>query len=68
MPTPPEAELVSSVIFVDGVPFLITHRERDGFAARRLDGDERGLALRLLANAHDETAARLGPRKRARHA
>jgi hypothetical protein len=38
MAKPPDAQLVSSVIFVDGVPFLITSRERGGFVARRLKG------------------------------
>ena len=61
MPKPPDDQLVSTVIFVDGVAFLITKRERGGFAARRLKGKERRLALRLLANAHDEALARLEP-------
>ena len=62
MPKPPDDPLVSSVIFVDGAAFLITKRERGGFAARRLKGKERQLALSLLANAHDEALARLEPR------
>ena len=64
MAKPPDAQLVSSVIFVDGVPFLITSRARGGFVARRLRGKERDLALGRLANAHDEAFARLEPHAR----
>jgi hypothetical protein len=62
MPKPREAKLVSSVIFVDGEPFLITQRERRGFVARRLEAKERELVLDLLGNAHDEAFATLEPR------
>jgi hypothetical protein len=64
MAKPPEPELVSTVLFVDGEPFLITNREKAGFVARRLQGQEKTLALRLLANAHDEVWARLEPKAR----
>lgn len=62
MPKPPESELVSRVIFVDGEPFLITRRDRRTFMARRLRGRERAVALRLLTEAHEEAFARLRPR------
>lgn len=62
MARPPDAELVSRVIFVDGEPFLITRRDRRAFMARRLLGRERAVALRLLTEAHEEAFARLGPR------
>lgn len=54
-----DAKLVSTVLVVDGEPFLITRREKTGFVARRLTGREKALALRLVADAHAEVWARL---------
>jgi hypothetical protein len=62
MAKPREAEPVSSVLFVDGEPFVVTKREKASFVARRLRGRERALALRLLKDAHAEASARLEPR------
>lgn len=56
----------TALIQFDGVMFVITKREKNGFFAKRLTPEERDLAIRTLDDAHADIEARIvGARRRA---